>query len=266
MSHLFHFIRSRWQVSDPLTMTSKTKFNGFRFKQFDIEHENCAMKVGTDGILLGSWVANGHYSSILDIGTGSGLIAIMMAQRTGEQSQILGIDVDEKAVLQAQINAQKCPWQGKLSFQHISLQQLPELPQYDLIVSNPPYFQGKTGDLSISDPNYMPESRRQARHDTSLSLVDLFKSVSRLLTEQAHFYCILPANSGEVLALAAEHGLYCQMQTWVSSSPAKPPIRQLLRFGFSQNEPLIEHITIHNYQGTYSDEYVALCRDFYLNF
>ncbi|WP_342805259.1 methyltransferase [Alteromonas sp. M12] len=247
-------------------MIPKTKFNGFRFKQFDIEHKDCAMKVGTDGILLGSWVAKGNYSSILDIGTGSGLIAIMLAQRAAEQSHILGIDVDEKAVLQARKNANNCPWTTKLSFQHTALQQLPRSSQYDLIVSNPPYFEGKMGELEVTDANFMTESRRQARHDTRLSLAELFHSVSNLLTPHGHFYCILPLQSGDIFTLAKQQGLYCQMLTVVKSNPSKPAIRQLLRFGFSQTELITKEFSIHNQQGAYSDEYLDLCRDYYINF
>ncbi|MFA3791742.1 tRNA1(Val) (adenine(37)-N6)-methyltransferase [Aliiglaciecola sp. SL4] len=248
------------------TTPAKTKFNGFRFKQFDIEHENCAMKVGTDGILLGSWVPRGSYSSILDVGTGSGLIAIMLAQRSHETTQIVGIDIDESAVQQAQQNGQKSPWADKLTFQHTALQQLPPLPQYDLIVSNPPYFKGKTGDLKVTDANFISESRRKARHDKSLSLEDLLKSVSCLLTKQGQFCCILPTDNNGIISLAAQHGLYCQMQTMVKSSPSKPAIRQLLKFGFQQTEARLEYITIYTQQGSYSDDYVALCRDYYLNF
>lgn len=247
-------------------MSVATKFAGFRFKQFNIEHQYCAMKVGTDGIMLGSWIPTGDYDSILDIGTGSGLIAIMLAQRTAAQCKIVGIDIDEQAVLQARQNAQNCPWTAKLQFHHQSLQQLAEPSQFDLIVSNPPYFEGKPGELTASDANYMSSNRRKARHDTFLNLSELLQSVSLLLTEQGYFYCILPMQSRDVCKQAEQYGLFCDRQMIVKSSPSKSAKRQLLRFGFKPSELVVEHLSIHNLEGTYSADYTKLCRDYYLNF
>ncbi|GAC16962.1 tRNA1(Val) (adenine(37)-N6)-methyltransferase [Aliiglaciecola lipolytica] len=247
-------------------MAATSRFEGFRFKQFAIEHKNCAMKVGTDGILLGSWIPTGDYSSILDIGTGSGLIAIMLAQRSVAQCDILGIDIDQSAILQAQKNALNCPWSSQLTFVHRALQQLPQIQRYDLIVSNPPYFEGKSGELLSSDANFISDSRRKARHNNTLNFSELFQHVSILLNKDAYFYCILPAETIALEALAQEHGLYCDRRTWVKSSPFKPPKRQLLRFGFEPAQPQVTDLCIHDCEGAYSADYIELCRDYYLNF
>ena len=113
---------------------------GFKFKQFTIEHDKCAMKVGTDSIMLGSWVHTNNAQRILDIGTGSGLLSIMLAQKTQDTCLIDGIDIDAEAILQAEGNAKNCPWSERLTFQHTSIQLFSVETGYDLIVSNPPYF------------------------------------------------------------------------------------------------------------------------------
>ncbi|WJG08975.1 methyltransferase domain-containing protein [Aliiglaciecola sp. LCG003] len=242
------------------------KLDGFRFKQFQIEHSLCAMKVGTDGILLGSWAEPGPSTKLLDIGTGSGLLAIMLAQKSPCEAKIYGIDIDAAAIKQACHNAAECPWPSKLSFDVLPIQSLPANQQYDFIISNPPFFVAKRGELAPADANYMTTTRRQARHLDSLNLDQLMQAVRGCLSPQGQFNCILPAQAKQIDELAEAHGLYCQRRTWVFSKANKPAIRQLLCFSKFQNDILQDNLVIHTDAGGYSDSYKQLCQGFYLNF
>ena len=121
-----------------------SKNSGFQFKQFFIEHIHCAMKVGTDSIMLGSWVSTCQAKRILDIGCGSGILSLMLAQKTTNDCQIHGIDVDAGAVKQAIINSKNCPWHDRLIFSQVSMQNFHSQACFDVIVSNPPYFSAYT--------------------------------------------------------------------------------------------------------------------------
>jgi tRNA1Val (adenine37-N6)-methyltransferase len=161
-------------ISEPLMR------RGFQFKQFFIEHDNCAMKVGTDSIMLGSWITANEASRVLDIGCGSGLLGIMLAQKTAEDCQIIGIDIDAAAVQQASINAQHCPWPHKLQFLQGAVQSLQDTAvfdaPFDLIVSNPPFFatNPKANAQNQANPDL---ARLHARQTTQLSHAILLQVV-----------------------------------------------------------------------------------------
>ena len=229
----------------------------FRFKQFTIEDSRCAMKVGTDGVLLGAWAPKG--TRILDVGTGSGLIARMMMQRCPE-AEVEGIDIDEAAVEQARengVNAYCSPlqdWQmvngtcqnGKL---------------YNLIVSNPPYFQN-----SLKNPD---AGRMTARHTDTLSFEELVKHSARLLSEGGQLALILPAQAeNEVRQLAAAVNLFLTHVTRVYSKESKPARRVLMTFcrdaevtGFRYTEDVL---VLEDEKGGRSAAYSELCQEFYL--
>ena len=220
----------------------------FRFKQFFIEDSKCAMKVGTDGVLLGAWAPTG--SRILDVGTGSGLIARMLMQRCPE-AEVEGIDIDEAAIEQACENGVKAfcarlqEWQG----------------MYDLIVSNPPYFQN-----SLKNPD---EGRKTARHTDTLSYAELVKHSARLLTEGGQLAVILPAEAeNEVRQLAAAEDLFLTHVTRVFSKENKKPKRVLLAFQLKiedlRFEILEDSLVLEDEKGGRSLPYQNLCRDFYL--
>ena len=220
----------------------------FRFKQFFIEDSKCAMKVGTDGVLLGAWVPTG--SRILDVGTGSGLIARMLMQRCPE-AEVEGIDIDEAAVEQAKGNGVKAfcarlqEWQGT----------------YDLIVSNPPYFQN-----SLKNPD---EGRKTARHTDTLSYAELVKHSARLLSEGGQLAVILPAEAeNEVRQLAAGEELYLTRVTRVYSKENKKPKRVLLAFQLKiedlRFEILEDSLVLEDEKGGRSLPYQELCKEFYL--
>lgn len=233
------------------------------------------MKVGTDGVLLGCWATppypsqQGRGIRILDIGTGSGLIARMLMQRFPE-AEVEGIDIDEAAVEQAKENmrAYPCPLPKGKGTGSIYLSRLQEWDpgyEYDLIVSNPPYFQN-----SLKNPD---KGRELARHTDSLSYEELLAHSERLLTMHGQLAIILPANSEqEICTLAARHSLYLTHVTRVYSKESKPPRRVLLQFeksesqdhGITESRPLEDTLVLEDNKGGRSAAYQELAKDFYL--
>ena len=246
------------------------KNNGFQFKQFYIEHSQCAMKVGTDSIMLGSWIEPGEAQHILDIGTGSGLLAIMLAQKTTHPTQILGIDIDQDAINQAQVNAANTVWADRLAFARIPLQGLCEHAQhaqlYDLMVSNPPYFAVN----STSNQQYqkgVANKRINARQTTTLDALALLNSVNTHLADEGCFYCVLPSENVDLfIAHASNLGLHNNAQLQVQSRPDGKTMRVLLKFSRYFSCTQINRLTIYH-QGThYSQAYIDLCKAYYLRF
>ena len=238
----------------------------FRFKQFYIEDSKCAMKVGTDGVLLGAWAetpprpspqgretAQGREIRILDVGTGSGLIARMMMQRYPE-AEVEGIDIDEAAVEQAKEN-------GVRAFE-ARIQEWNPGYEYDLIVSNPPYFRN-----SLKNPD---KGRELARHTDSLSYEELAMHSARLLKEHGHLAIILPAEAEEEMRdIAARYSLYCTRATRVYSKKSKPARRVMMEFEKSTCRDIDiltseDTLVLEDEKGGRSLPYQELCRDFYL--
>src|SRR5665647_1869930 len=177
----------------------------FSFKQFTVFHHLCAMKVGIDGVLLGSWASVENPESVLDIGTGMGLIALMIAQRCN--AEIDAIDNDENAVIQAKENVSNSPWPGRIHVSGISLQDLAKNPfqLYDLIVSNPPFF--------INSTKTPDDNRTMARHTDSLSHEELIENATLLLKPTGRICIILPVNEGlHCIEFALDKGLFCTKQ------------------------------------------------------
>lgn len=232
----------------------------FRFRQFTVADDRCAMKVGTDAVLLGCWCPIGAARKILDIGTGSGVIALIAAQRSPE-AHIDAIDIDAEAVKQSQDNFRLSPWAERLTGRHISLQEwsAEQSATYDLIISNPPYF---VDSLKNPDPG-----RQTARHTDTLSYEVLIASAARLLQPQGVLALILPAEAEtQVIALARAEGLSPTRLTRVHSKPGKPAKRILiaLRKGASETMPTAETLYIESAHSPRSEEYAELTRDFYL--
>jgi tRNA1Val (adenine37-N6)-methyltransferase len=232
----------------------------FVFKQFKILQDKCAMKVGTDAVLLGSWVNTANANSILDIGTGTGIIALMLAQKSN--AIIDAIDIDNNAIEQAKENVAACKWREHIHVHHISLQQfsLESDKKFDLIVSNPPYF--------IDSSKAFEESRTNARHTDQLPYNDLLKGVLNLLNPNGRFYVILPTKESEQFRdLAEENKLFLTKLTRVITRADKPEKRWLMRFefvrkSFSEDSIIIEKDERHSY----TDEYKELTKDYYLGF
>lgn len=231
----------------------------FQFKQFKVEQGKTAMKVGTDGVLLGAWASVGDAKNILDVGTGTGLIALMLAQRN-QNAEITAIDIDRNAVEQAAENAEQSPWSGRISifesdYNHF---RVGESSLFDLIVSNPPYFK-----QSLKSPT---KSRSIARHDHMLSHDDLIGHSIRLLKDGGRLCVILPYVEGSVfIALAASKGLFCTKKTNVFATPNAEVKRLLLEFSKIQVKMQEDSLVIEEGgRHAYSKEYLALTRDFYL--
>ncbi|MDE6623551.1 MAG: methyltransferase [Alistipes sp.] len=232
----------------------------FRFKQFAICQECSPMKVGTDGVLLGAWTSAGpEVRRILDIGTGTGLIALMMAQRVPD-AEITGVDVEP--VAEARANADASPWGARIRFEQCPVQEFAAAEPFDLIVSNPPFF---------VDSLVCPDAgRTAARHAVLLPYADLCASVVRLLAPDGRFAAVLPvAEAARFLAIARGR-LRLVRRTDVRTTPRRAPKRVLLEFAHAATDaaaPVCSELVIGTGEHEcYTPEYRALTRDFYLKF
>ncbi len=234
---------------------------GFTFKQFHIDHSKCAMKVGTDGTLIGAWTSTPYTECrILDIGTGTGLIAIMAAQRAA-QAQVVGIDIDSDCIEQARENVAASPWSERISIIHSALQEFTSSKGFDVIISNPPYFVD-----SLLSPD---DKRSTARHATTLSFNDLCDGVERLLAQDGTFALILPPAEAERFLSVARGRLFLTRRCDVWSTPESGVKRVMMELQKQPPKelPQIEKLTIEDSGPMgYSAEYRALTRDFYLKF
>lgn len=235
--------------------------NYFQFKEFTIYQDKCAMKVGTDGVLLGAWVDVAGANSILDIGTGTGLLALMLAQRN-QNSIIMAIEIEKQATVQANENFNKSKWANRLSVINISFQEFYKYYQkkYNLIVSNPPYFIN-----SKKAPNI---KRSLARHTDQLPFNELFYGVTKLLEDEGRFCIIIPESISKEVILEAEiNKLHCNRILNILPKPNHEIKRKIIEFtvsgrGINFSELIIEKGHRHDY----TDAYMNLTRDFYLNF
>jgi len=236
--------------------------NYFEFKQFRIDQDGSAMKVGTDGVLLGAWAAISKAKRILDIGTGTGLIAIMLAQRTDSKTKIDAVEIELTSYQQAVNNFGNCPWSSKIDAFHLSFQDFCQTTtiRYDAIVSNPPYF--------LNGLKAKGESRTLARHADHLPFDDLLKGAIKLLRESGILSVILPVEEGEYFErLAKLTGFYLKRKFSVLPNPEKPAKRYLLEFCLQKSEPKFAELIVENGQRhVYSSEYIDLTKEFYLKF
>ena len=231
----------------------------FQFKQFTIRHDKCAMKVGTDGVLLGAWAGTESCSRILDVGTGTGLIALMLAQRS--KAVVDAIDIDANACLQAQENAESSLFAGRINVFHSDLVDFAQASThlYDLIVSNPPYFVD-----SLKCPNLQ---RNTARHTDTLTLEDLLQYSRKLLAPQGRIALILPYDQKDRLTDCIQtQNLFLSKEVSVIPVPDTQPKRLLAEL---TSEPpasptFSDRLTIEIARHRYTDEYINLTKDFYL--
>ena len=228
----------------------------FRFRQFSIEQERCSMKVGTDGVLLGAWFPISAGLSVLDIGTGTGLIALMAAQRGA--GSVTAVEIDAAAAEQAGMNAANSPWADRIAVEHTDIADFTGV-KYDRIVCNPPYFR---------DSLRCPDSgRNTARHNDSLSYETLAASAARLLADDGLLCLVLPYDSVETFSkCAVANGLEMCRRTDVVTVAGKTPKRSLVAFG--RHCPTLD-ICVLEMCGTDGEEtleYIALVKDFYLKY
>jgi tRNA1Val (adenine37-N6)-methyltransferase len=238
-------------------MTKRSKTPPFHCKQFTVEQDRCAMKVGTDGMLLGAWAPLEGARRMLDIGTGTGLIALMLAQRA-PQAQIDGVEIDPVAAQQARENVAASPFASRIEVQAGAIQTHPTGVRYDLIVSNPPFFTA-----GILPPN---AARRQARHAQSLDLDTLLQQTSQRLAPRGHACFIFPAEqSPQWEIIARRYGLHLQQRLVVRPTPLKTPHRVLTVWAAEPTERLVEAgLVIRELQSQqYTEAYRALTEAFY---
>ncbi|MDI5899426.1 tRNA1(Val) (adenine(37)-N6)-methyltransferase [Flavobacterium yafengii] len=232
----------------------------FSFKQFSIQQDRCAMKIGTDGVLLGAWtpIENNPFS-ILDIGAGTGVIALMLAQRSNAE-QIDALEIDEKAYEQSVDNFENSPWSDRLFCFHAGLDEFVEEPEdeYDLIVSNPPFY---TEDYKSEN-----EQRDLARFADAMPFEDLIEAAALLLSEKGIFSVIISFKEEEnFLAIAAAYELYPFKITRVKGTPTTEIKRSLLAFSRNKNASIaIDELIIETSRHQYTPEYIELTKDFYL--
>ena len=231
----------------------------FKFKQFAIQQDRCAMKIGTDGVLLGAWTSlTKNPDTILDIGAGTGLIALMLAQRSWAET-IDALEIDEDAYEQCVDNFEASPWGDRLFCYHAGLDEfLDDIEdQYDLIVSNPPFYSEEVSSGIVS--------RDIARQNQSLPFDELLAGVSILLANTGVFSTIIPfKEEKQFIELAAKIGLHPKRITRVKGHPTSEIKRSLLQFSFHESELLEDELIIEIERHQYTKEYIELTKAFYL--
>lgn len=233
--------------------------NGFTFKRFFIAHDRCAMKVGTDSILLGAWAPVAQAARILDIGTGSGLLALMLAQRTAESVEIDAVELDGDAAAQAAENAAQSPWAARIRIHQADIFSwaMQQEKRYSLIVSNPPYF--------TPGPACATPARDNARATHTLTHEDLLRSAETLISEEGYFCLVLPEEEGKrFVALALTRGWHLRFRNDIAENDTRLPHRVLLGFSPAPGEVLLERLVIRGPDRCYSPAFCSLTQDFYL--
>mgnify|MGYP003288752471 CR=1 FL=1 len=230
--------------------------HSFTFKQFEVHQERCAMKVGTDGVLLGAWVRVEHCSHILDVGTGTGLIALMAAQRSN--ADIVAIDLDVEAVVQATENVAMSPWSNRVRVLGADVRNFKwDGNSFDAILCNPPFFE-----KSLKCPE---AARTMARHTDTLSFDELARSVARLLSPKGEFSVVIPYDRvSDMVVSAACYGLFVTRQTIVVPVEGGKPKRALMAFTREGSAYIPETLYIQDAQRNYTAEYIRMVEDFYL--
>jgi len=236
----------------------RIKNDHFQFKQFSVSHRRSSMKVGTDGVLLGAWVDVSDVDNVLDVGTGSGVIALMIAQRT-LATRVDAVEINQEAVQDARENFEQAPWTRRLNLYHTPIQLYLTECKYDLIISNPPFF--------INSYKPVDEPRSTARHTESLSFQNLLKAADQLLNPHGRLAVILPPAEGlHFKTLAQAAGMTCIRHWTFRTRRNKPVERLLLEFSKIHKLPDQGEVLLYEYDSgeVWTKEYTALTREFYL--
>jgi tRNA1Val (adenine37-N6)-methyltransferase len=229
----------------------------FQFKQFEVQHDRSTMKVGTDAVLLGAWAHVANAARILDIGTGSGIIALMAAQRTAPTTQVDAVEIESQDAAQAADNFSASPWSDRLHIHVTPVQEFTPPQPYDVILSNPPYF------INSQEP---PDQRRhQARHTVTLDHDALLAAAGRLLSPPGMLNVVLPYTEGlQFIDRAKQHTFFCTRQHSFQTREGKPIERWLLEFSRNERPTETGEILLYKQKLEWSDRYIELTRDFYL--
>ena len=229
----------------------------FRFKRFLVNQEDCAMKVGTDGVLLGAWADIRPGCRVLDIGTGTGVIALMAAQRGA--GYVTAVEIDTAAAAQAARNAAGSHWADRIEVLSLDVADYVNDARFDRILSNPPYFRD-----SLRSPDL---GRNTARHNDALSYETLSGCAASLLTAEGQLCVVLPYDSvGEFVRCALNRGLYLIKRTDVVTAQGRSPKRSLLAFSNTESQLVTNILAIRDDSGNESADYINLVKDFYLNY
>lgn len=232
----------------------------FQFKQFGIHQDRCAMKVGTDGVILGALAIADKAAQMLEIGVGTGVVSLMMAQRY-PKLDITGVEIDQETWEQASENAKKSPWVDRIQFFHIDFKQFAQKSgrKFDLVISNPPYF---LGSLASPDPK-----RNLALHQSSLTFETLLLGTINVLSDEGELIIILPPVEMDFFQdLAVQKGLFINKEFIIRDKSSKPVLRRLANFSYKEGFLGAEELIIKNENGKYSEAYAALLKDFLLIF
>lgn len=240
----------------------------FQFKQFAVAQDRCAMKIGTDSILFGAWVSlETDPPSVLDIGAGTGIIALALAQRSNAEL-IDAIEIDVDAYEQCVANFENSPWGDRLFCYHAALDEfVAEIDdQYDLIVSNPPYYAPPlSSETSQDNQGNISDSRKLARFYDALPFQELIESASKLLDKEGVFAVIIPRKEEEdFIAMASEFHLFPKRICRVRGNESAAEKRSMLEFSFKETPTNIENLTIEISRHHYTEAYIQLVKDFYL--
>lgn len=228
----------------------------FRFKQFEVDQSGCAMKINTDGILLAVLTESEAPKRILDIGTGTGVIALMLAQRF-DQAEVHAVEIDEVAADTAQRNFETSVFKDRLRANAVAIEQFENDELFDLIVSNPPYF--------INDLKNATEKKGLARHTDEIFFDQLIAKVASLLSKKGRFWVVLPVKQALLLVEKAKHhGLSLAKQIHLHSDERKPEFRRIVCLGRTGGEVASEHFYIYESEKVYTQAYRALLKDFFL--
>jgi tRNA1Val (adenine37-N6)-methyltransferase len=234
----------------------------FHFKQFSIVQDRASMKISTDGVLLGAWTNINGETKVLDIGTGTGILALMLAQKSSELTKILALEIDKMSCLDAEINFINSPFHKKILLVHDSIQNfaLNNHKKFDLIISNPPYYTDGTTPIDTN--------RANVKHAKTLPHIDLIQSVIKLLKHNGTFNLILPYSEGNrFIKLSEGFGLFPSKITHVVSVEGRAVERILIKMQKNKIYPEIDQIIIKkSCNEKYSEEYVTLTKEYYLKF
>ena len=230
----------------------------FKFKKFNVDQSGCAMKINTDGVLLAALAESENPTKILDIGTGTGVLALMMAQRF-PGAKVHAVEIDEQASATASKNFQLSVFNERLNIRNVAIEQYSNSEKFDLIISNPPFF--------VNDLKNTEEKKGIARHASEQFFANLLLKVDAILADAGNFWFILPVKQAEALIEnAKQFKIYASKIIQLHSDASKPAFRYIVNLNRSKADVSVEHFYIYESEKTYTKEYKLLLKDFFLGY
>lgn len=230
----------------------------FKFKQFDVDQSGCAMKINTDGVMLAVFAESDHPKRILDIGTGTGVLALMLAQRF-EHANVEAVEIDERASLTAKKNFQLSAFNERLNLNNIAIEQYQSDEKFDLIISNPPFF--------VNDLKSIEKKKGIARHADGEFFGNLIEKVNQLLNIDGSFWVIIPVKQAkDLVSMANNVGLHVSKKIELHSDESKSPFRWVICLTRNNSETKTEHFYIYQSEKIYTQAYKFLLKDFFLGY